>query len=140
MCRGWVLRMRPRTLLANSVTRVLDGMSSWSVSIFIFLFPFLLSSLLFSFCLLLHQPWDLTVLRLYQSTLPDKAGLKVLAESYFKHIHCLRNLGFIHKPAFIRSIDQGTTALEFGEAVLYLVCALGARYLCVLFSPRLLPL
>ncbi|PKS12422.1 hypothetical protein jhhlp_000628 [Lomentospora prolificans] len=66
---------------------------------------------------------------LYQSMLPDKSGLKLLAESYFSHVHSLRNLGFIHKPTFIRSIDQGTTAAEFGEAVLYLVCALGARYM-----------
>ncbi|KAF4470504.1 Alkaline phosphatase [Fusarium albosuccineum] len=69
---------------------------------------------------------------LYQSTLPDKPHLKILAESYFNHVHPLRNLGFIHKPSFMKAIDQDTTGAEYGEAVVHLVCALGARYMQVL--------
>lgn len=69
--------------------------------------------------------------RLHQSTLPDKLHLKTLTESYFDHVHPLRNLGFIHKPSFMKAIDQDTTVVEYGEAVLYLVCALGARYMQV---------
>ncbi|RTE84055.1 hypothetical protein BHE90_001437 [Fusarium euwallaceae] len=68
---------------------------------------------------------------LHQSTLPEKCRLKTIAESFFNHVHPLRNLGFIHKPSFIKAIDQNTTVAEYGEAVVYLVCALGARYMPV---------
>ncbi|KAL6886829.1 hypothetical protein GGI43DRAFT_388582 [Trichoderma evansii] len=69
-----------------------------------------------------HLQW------LYSDTIPqDKFHLQSLAEMFFDRISTLRCLGFIHKPTFFQALDRGTLSEDFGEAVIYIVAALGAR-------------
>ena len=55
------------------------------------------------------------------------AHLKILVEAFFARIHPLRSLGFLHKPTFMKALDQGQLSVEYGDAVIYVICALGAR-------------
>ncbi|KAM0454348.1 hypothetical protein ACHAPV_008427 [Trichoderma viride] len=65
---------------------------------------------------------------IYSDTLPqDKFHLQALADLFFDRISTLRCLGFIHKPTFFQALDRGTLSEDFGEAVVYIVAALGAR-------------
>ncbi|KAJ5119475.1 hypothetical protein N7448_010144 [Penicillium atrosanguineum] len=62
-------------------------------------------------------------------SLPDDTNkIRQLVEAYFMHIHPLRCLSFIHKPSFMHAIDNGEATEEFGEALLYIMCAFGSRY------------
>lgn len=80
------------------------------------------------FLVRLFQVAESCFLRLSAARLPEVEGMKVLAESFFAHIHPLRCLGFIHKPSFMHTLDQGTISGHYSEALLYTICALGARY------------
>ncbi|TFB06916.1 hypothetical protein CCMA1212_001306 [Trichoderma ghanense] len=65
---------------------------------------------------------------LFADTLPqDALHLRALADKFFDRISTLRCLGFIHKPTFYQALDRGTLNEVFGEAVIYIVAALGAR-------------
>ncbi|KAL6874322.1 hypothetical protein HDV57DRAFT_504481 [Trichoderma longibrachiatum] len=65
---------------------------------------------------------------LFADTLPhDALHLRSLADKFFDRISTLRCLGFIHKPTFYQALDRGTLNEDFGEAVIYIVAALGAR-------------
>lgn len=66
--------------------------------------------------------------RLFADALPqDRFHLQSLADKFFDRISTLRCLGFIHKPTFYQALDRGTLSEDFGEAVIYIVAALGAR-------------
>ncbi|KAL6690929.1 hypothetical protein J3F84DRAFT_397951 [Trichoderma pleuroticola] len=65
---------------------------------------------------------------LFADALPqDRFHLQSLADKFFDRISTLRCLGFIHKPTFYQALDRGTLNEDFGEAVIYIVAALGAR-------------
>lgn len=65
---------------------------------------------------------------LFADTLPqDALRLRALADKFFDRISTLRCLGFIHKPTFYQALDRGTLNEDFGEAVIYIVAAFGAR-------------
>ncbi|KAL7918001.1 hypothetical protein ACQKWADRAFT_305390 [Trichoderma austrokoningii] len=74
-----------------------------------------------------HMHWA------YSDTLPQgKFHMQGLADLFFDRMSTLRCLGFIHKPTFFQALDRGTLKEDFGEAVVYIVAALGARmYLLV---------
>ncbi|KAI1410536.1 fungal-specific transcription factor domain-containing protein [Hypoxylon sp. FL1857] len=61
--------------------------------------------------------------------LPKGRLLRAVIESYFAHVYPLRTLGFLHKPTFLRAIDNERASSEFGEPLLYIICALGARFM-----------
>ncbi|KAH8901653.1 hypothetical protein GQ53DRAFT_708009 [Thozetella sp. PMI_491] len=64
---------------------------------------------------------------LFEKSLPqDPDKVSSLVSAYFDHLHPRRCLGFIHKPSFMRSMDQGTLMEEYGEPLVLIVCALGA--------------
>jgi hypothetical protein len=74
--------------------------------------------------------------------LPDKEHLFRLVDQYFANIHPLRCFGFIHKPSFMQRLDEGITANKSESALLYTVCALGAKFYALDYSAntrRLLP-
>ncbi|UKZ48354.1 hypothetical protein TrVGV298_002577 [Trichoderma virens] len=76
----------------------------------------------------LPAPIPPSVQWLFTDTLPqDRFHLQSLADKFFDRISTLRCLGFIHKPTFYQSLDRGTLNEDFGEAVIYIVAALGAR-------------
>jgi hypothetical protein len=71
---------------------------------------------------------SLVIYRLFADTLPqDALRLRALADKFFDRISTLRCLGFIHKPTFYQALDRGTLNEDFGEAVIYIVAAFGAR-------------
>ncbi|KAH8812765.1 hypothetical protein F5884DRAFT_316685 [Xylogone sp. PMI_703] len=53
--------------------------------------------------------------------------LKLLVDLYFDRISPLRCFGFLHKPSFMQSLDRGSIIEEYGEALVLIICALGAR-------------
>ena len=61
--------------------------------------------------------------------LPEDRDLRLrLVEAYFQRSAALRNLSFVHKPSFMKSFDQDSVVQDYGEPLLYIMCALGARY------------
>lgn len=38
-------------------------------------------------------------------------------------------MSFIHKPSFMQSFDRASVAQDYGEPLLYAMCALGARHI-----------
>lgn len=56
--------------------------------------------------------------------------VRTLCETFFVHVHPLRCLSFIHKPSFMQSLDMGRVLVDFGEAVVLIVCAFGERLVC----------
>ena len=83
----------------------------------------------------LPQFWRLTVvrftkyftLRLVFPELPSKENIRCLVDEYFANVHPLRCFGFIHKPSFMQRLDEGLSANHTGNALLYIICALGAK-------------
>ncbi|KAM5375791.1 hypothetical protein ACJZ2D_005847 [Fusarium nematophilum] len=75
---------------------------------------------------------------LFRHDLPtDNAQLRMLSDLFFSRVHPRRCLGFIYRPAWMQSLDQGTLTDKFGEALVALVCALGARCLSRTTNHRL---
>ncbi|OAA72310.1 Fungal transcriptional regulatory protein [Cordyceps fumosorosea ARSEF 2679] len=66
----------------------------------------------------------------YSERLPENRGFReILIKTYFNRSAPLRNLSFIHKPSFMKSLDQDSVVQDYGEPLLYVMCALGARHL-----------
>ncbi|KAF5700071.1 regulator of drug sensitivity 1 [Fusarium globosum] len=57
----------------------------------------------------------------------DTQMLKTLTSVYFSRVATLRCLDFLHKPSFNHSLDKGSLIEDYGEAILYAICAHGAR-------------
>ncbi|KAK4234452.1 hypothetical protein C8A03DRAFT_47227 [Achaetomium macrosporum] len=65
---------------------------------------------------------------LYTDVLPeDPASFSLLIDTYFDRIHYLKSLAFIHKPSFMHSMARATVVEDYGEPLLYVMCALSAR-------------
>lgn len=64
-----------------------------------------------------------------EGLLPKGAQLRRLSDLFFARVHTLRSLGFIYKPAWMQSLDRGRVVDDFGEPLVLMVCALGARCL-----------
>ncbi|KAI0019705.1 fungal-specific transcription factor domain-containing protein [Xylariomycetidae sp. FL0641] len=68
--------------------------------------------------------------RLYSDALPEDPSLRSdLVNAYFDRVHPLRCLSFIHKPSFMHSLDRASVIQDYGEPLLYAMCALGATCL-----------
>ncbi|KAF5005041.1 hypothetical protein FDECE_8457 [Fusarium decemcellulare] len=74
---------------------------------------------------------------LYAESPPvDPALQRILFDRYFTRIHMLRCLGFLHRPSFMQSFDNGTLHEEYGAPLIQMICAFGAS--CLYFeNPRL---
>ncbi|KAJ8087138.1 Gypsy retrotransposon integrase-like protein 1 [Marasmius tenuissimus] len=74
--------------------------------------------------------WELDFIRKFESTsymFPEHDLLQDLVDLYFKHINIF--IPLLHKPTFIRQLEQGLHQREEGfGAVLLLVCANASRY------------
>ncbi|KAF5970679.1 regulator of drug sensitivity 1 [Fusarium bulbicola] len=72
----------------------------------------------------------LTKARLQSRPLPwDTQMLTTLTSVYFNRVSTLRCLDFLHKPSFNHSLDKGSLIEDYGEAILYAICAHGHRVL-----------
>jgi len=52
----------------------------------------------------------------------------MLVKEYFENIHPLRCYAFIHRPSFIQRLEESSNEDHAGNGLLYVVCALGAKY------------
>ncbi|KAJ3535688.1 hypothetical protein NM208_g7035 [Fusarium decemcellulare] len=67
---------------------------------------------------------------LHSDVIPeDPALLTCLVNTYFDRFHHLRCLAFIHKPSFMHSMARASIIQDYGEPLLYAMCALSARCL-----------
>lgn len=80
----------------------------------------------FTVCIL--DPCKANGRRLHATELPDGESLRTLVEEYFAHIHPLRCNGFVHKPSFMRRLDEDVDSCRQSESLLHIICALGAKY------------
>ncbi|KIX07343.1 uncharacterized protein Z518_01996 [Rhinocladiella mackenziei CBS 650.93] len=72
---------------------------------------------------------------LFSDNIPDQLHLlSPLIDRYFERVHSIRGLNFIHRPSFMRALQEGTLQTKYGSALLHIVCAFGALYM----SDRLL--
>lgn len=65
---------------------------------------------------------------LFAPGLPSTSRSRVLVEHYFQYHHPLRCFGFLHKPSFMRNLDQQAFTSKANRALLHIVCAIGARF------------
>ncbi|KAL2825126.1 fungal-specific transcription factor domain-containing protein [Aspergillus pseudoustus] len=72
--------------------------------------------------------------------LPEKAKVAVLVENYFSHIHPIRCFAFLHRPSFLRRVDEELAPGSTPTALLYIVCALGAQFHSLEYSTVTEPL
>ncbi|CAK1365987.1 putative transcriptional regulatory protein [Cercospora beticola] len=63
--------------------------------------------------------------------LPDRHRTRVLVERYFANVHHLRCFAFLHKPSFLQKLDNDGEKMQQGNALLHIVCALGALFYAV---------
>jgi hypothetical protein len=76
----------------------------------------------------------LTVCRLFAPGLPPRAKLRSLLESYFDSVHPVRVFAFVHRPSFMRMLEEGLLTERSDQALLYIMCALGARFFALEYS------
>ncbi|KAH8125289.1 hypothetical protein LI328DRAFT_155837 [Trichoderma asperelloides] len=78
----------------------------------------------------LLQAFGVNIESLCTDTLPKDHGLRLrLINAYFERNHYLRCLSFIHRPSFMQSLESASIAQDYGEPLLYIMCALGARHI-----------
>ncbi|KAK4079651.1 transcriptional regulator family: Fungal Specific TF [Trichoderma harzianum] len=78
---------------------------------------------------LLHA-FGVNIESLCTDTLPKDHGLRLrLINAFFDRSHHLRCLTFVHQPSFMQSLESASIAQDYGEPLLYAMCALGARHI-----------
>ena len=66
--------------------------------------------------------------RLNTPDLPDPKHIRVLVNYYFQNFHALRCFAFIHKPSFLRKLDENHTESVRENSLLHIMCTIGAQY------------
>jgi hypothetical protein len=82
----------------------------------------------------------LTATRLFAAQLPPRARLHALLDAYFNNVHPIRVFAFEHKPSFIRMLDEGQLTDPSDQALLHIMCALGAKFYALEWSESFAPL
>ncbi|KAJ4331340.1 hypothetical protein N0V87_009236 [Didymella glomerata] len=77
---------------------------------------------------------------LFAQELPPRARLHTLLEAYFNNVQPIRVFAFEHKPTFMRMLDEGQLTDPSGQALLHIMCALGARFYALEYSESFAPL
>ncbi|KAI8938338.1 hypothetical protein NX059_005989 [Plenodomus lindquistii] len=77
---------------------------------------------------------------LFEQQLPPRAKLHTLLDAYFNNVHPVRVFAFEHKPSFIRMLDEGQLVDSADQALLHIMCALGARFYALEYSESFSPL
>ncbi|KAG6122890.1 hypothetical protein E4U14_003764 [Claviceps sp. LM454 group G7] len=65
---------------------------------------------------------------LVSPSLPTSSNLRRVVEQYFANVHPLRCFAFVHKPSFMRQLDNGLSS-DDESALLHIICAHGAKFL-----------
>ncbi|KAH7329468.1 hypothetical protein B0I35DRAFT_474073 [Stachybotrys elegans] len=72
---------------------------------------------------------EIEIERLNLDDLPqDKELQSLLIENFFRRSHPLRCLSFLHEQSFRNSFENNCVVEDYGEALLYAMCALGLRH------------
>ncbi|KAH7409875.1 fungal-specific transcription factor domain-containing protein [Phaeosphaeria sp. MPI-PUGE-AT-0046c] len=77
---------------------------------------------------------------LFAAQLPPRARLHALVDAYFNNVHPIRVFAFEHKPSFIRMLDEGQLIDPSDQALLHIMCALGAKFYALEWSESFEPL
>jgi hypothetical protein len=72
--------------------------------------------------------------RLFAPTLPSLPKLRNLLEAYFDNVHPIRVFAFVHRPSFMRCLEEGLLTERSDQALLHILCALGARFYALDYS------
>ncbi|KAG9253770.1 uncharacterized protein F5Z01DRAFT_674653 [Emericellopsis atlantica] len=75
---------------------------------------------------LLVEPSD-SLQWLLSPEIPPPRQVRRLVEHYFANIHPIRCFAFVHKPSFMRQLDNGINS-EDDSALLHITCAHGAKF------------
>ena len=59
--------------------------------------------------------------------LPDSKKIRALVNQYFQSFHPLKSFGFVHKPSFLRRLDNDLVSGSPADSLLYAMCTLGAQ-------------
>lgn len=74
--------------------------------------------------------------RLFAESIPSEQNqLWDLVHKYLEHVHSIRCYNFIHRPTFMKALDDGDLVKVYGDALVNVICAHGARLL--IFYPAL---
>lgn len=71
---------------------------------------------------------------MFTPELPPKTKLNTLLEAYFNNVYPIRVFAFVHKPSFMRMLDEGLLIESSDQALLHVMCALGARFYALDYS------
>ncbi|KAH8724439.1 fungal-specific transcription factor domain-containing protein [Phaeosphaeriaceae sp. PMI808] len=77
---------------------------------------------------------------LFAAQLPPKPRLHALLDAYFNNVHPIRVFAFEHKPSFIRMLDEGQLTDPSDQALVHIMCALGAKFYALDWSESFSPL
>ncbi|EGR45648.1 uncharacterized protein TRIREDRAFT_110689 [Trichoderma reesei QM6a] len=78
----------------------------------------------------LLRAFGVNIESLCSDTLPKDHGLRLrLVNAFFDRSHHLRCVSFVHPPSFMQSLESASIAEDYGEPLLYAMCALGARHI-----------
>lgn len=77
---------------------------------------------------------------LFAAQLPLRARLHALLDAYFNNVHPIRVFAFEHKPSFVRMLDEGQLTDPSDQALLHIMCALGAKFYALEWSESFAPL
>ncbi|KAL6867027.1 hypothetical protein J3F83DRAFT_103124 [Trichoderma novae-zelandiae] len=78
----------------------------------------------------LLRAFGVNIESLCTDTLPKDHGLRLrLVNAFFDRSHHLRCVSFVHPPSFMQSLESASIAQDYGEPLLYAMCALGARHI-----------
>lgn len=77
---------------------------------------------------------------LFAAQLPPRARLHALVDAYFNNVHPIRVFAFEHKPSFVRMLDEGQLTDPSDQALLHIMCALGAKFYALEWSESFEPL
>lgn len=58
----------------------------------------------------------------------------MLLEAYFSNVHPVRVFAFVHRPSFMRMLEEGLLVESSDRALLHIMCALGARFYALDYS------
>ncbi|KAG5920268.1 hypothetical protein E4U61_008022 [Claviceps capensis] len=76
-----------------------------------------------------NLPASNSLVWLVSPSLPTRgSNLRHVVEQYFANVHPLRCFAFVHKPSFMRQLDNGLSS-DDESALLHIICAHGAKFL-----------
>ncbi|KAF2440104.1 hypothetical protein P171DRAFT_457819 [Karstenula rhodostoma CBS 690.94] len=77
---------------------------------------------------------------LFARELPPRSKLHQLLDAYFNNVHPIRVFAFVHKPSFMRMLDESLVIDSANRALLHIMCAHAAKFHVLEYSESTSPL